>query len=56
MKASLALFVMALAFAGLAWCLWHFLGEEALEVLVLLALVATVADNIRLRRRLADKH
>lgn len=55
MKDNLALLIVAAAFAALAWCLWHFLGQEALEVLVLLALVATVADNIRLRRRLADK-
>lgn len=55
MKDDLALLITAVAFASLAWCLWHFFGQEAFDVLILLALVGTVADNIRLRRRLAGK-
>jgi hypothetical protein len=55
MKDNLAVLIVAAAFAGLAWCLWHFLGQEALDVLILLALIGTVADNIRLRRRLDGK-
>ena len=56
MKDNLALLIAAVAFAGLAWCFWSFLGQDAFDVLMLLALVGTVADNIRLRRRLADKN
>ena len=55
MKDDLVLLITAAAFASLAWCLWHFLGQEAFDVLMLLALIGAVADNIRLRRRLGGK-
>jgi hypothetical protein len=44
--------VAALASSLTAWALWHFMGHEALDLLVLVALVCAVADNWRLRRAL----
>lgn len=52
MKDSILLFVTALACSLAAWVFWHFLGEDALDVLVLVALICAVADNWRLRRTL----
>ena len=55
MKDGLSLIVVALVCAGIAWTVWHLLGHEAFSAILILALFAVVADNIRLRRRLADK-
>jgi hypothetical protein len=55
MKDGLFLIVVATICAGIAWGLWHVLGQDAYTAILVLALVAVVADNIRLRRHLADK-
>jgi hypothetical protein len=52
MKDRLLLFAAALASALAAWAFWYFLGPNALDVLVLIALIGTIADNRRLRRAL----
>jgi hypothetical protein len=54
MKDGLLLVIVGLGLAGLAWGLWHYLGEDALSAIVTLSLIVTVADNIRLRRRLRN--
>lgn len=53
MKDRLALVVGAVAFSALGWAFWHFLGNDALNAMLILALVGVVADNVRLRRRLS---
>lgn len=55
MKDEFFLFLAALVCAGIAWGIWHFLGHEAFNVLVLVALIVAVADNVRMRRRLTGK-
>ena len=51
-KGHALLFVFALIGAGLAWAVWHFLGEHGLGVLMTVALLGLAFDNYRLRRRL----
>lgn len=46
------LIAVALVSAIAAWAFWHFLGPNALDVLVLVTLIGTIADNWRLRRAL----
>lgn len=55
MRDDLILVLAALACAGFAWAFWHFLGEQALGALTVIALIALAADNYRLRRRLRGK-
>lgn len=50
MNDRIVLLVSALAMSLGAWAFWHFLGEDALDVLVLVALICAIADNWRLRR------
>ena len=52
MKDRVQLIAVALASALAAWAFWHFLGADAFDVLVLVALICTAADNWRLRRAL----
>ncbi|WP_211232018.1 hypothetical protein [Pseudoduganella violaceinigra] len=46
--------LLALACAFAAWAFWHYLASDAVSVLMTLALVTTVADNLRLRRKLRE--
>ena len=55
MRDDLLLILTALVCAGFAWAFWHYLGEQALGALTLIALIALAADNYRLRRRLRGK-
>ena len=55
MRDDLLLILSALLCAGLAWAFWHYLGEQALGALTVVALIALAADNYRLRRRLRGK-
>jgi hypothetical protein len=55
MRDQLVLAVCALAVAGVAWAFWHFLGTDAVTVMLLLALVGVTGDNARLRRRLGKR-
>jgi hypothetical protein len=52
MKDSLLLLLTGLACAVGAWAFWHYAGDDAVAVLMTVALLSTVADNIRLRRKL----
>lgn len=54
MKDQILLLLSALACALGAWAFWHFLGTDAFAVLMALALVSAVADNVRLRRKLRE--
>lgn len=55
MKDGLSLILVAIVCAGMAWGIWHLLGQQASSAILIVALVAAIADNIRLRRHLADK-
>lgn len=52
MKDRILLILTAFASAFSAWAFWHYLGQDALTTLMLLAFISVVADNWRLRRAL----
>lgn len=52
MKDRILLILAALGCSLAAWAFWHYMDQDALEVLVLVALIAAIADNWRLRRAL----
>lgn len=51
-KDNWLLLFCALVCSGMAWVFWHFLGEHGFVVLMAVVMLALVADNYRLRRRL----
>ncbi len=56
MKDQLCLLFSALVCALAAWAFWRYLNTDAVLVLMTLALVSAVADNVRLRRKLRETH
>jgi hypothetical protein len=52
MKDALLLLVTGVACSFFSWAFWHLLANDALNVVITLALVGVVADNYRLRRQL----
>jgi len=54
MKEQIWLFLSAVACAIAAWAFWHYLDAGAVVALMMLALVSSVADNLRLRRKLRE--
>jgi hypothetical protein len=50
MKDSLALLLAAGAMALGAWCFWHYLGTNAMDIFVCITIVGLAVDNMRLRR------
>jgi hypothetical protein len=54
MKDQILLLLSAFACAFGAWAFWRYLDAEAVVVLMTLALVSTVVDNLRLRRKLRE--
>jgi len=54
MKDQILLLLSAIACAFGAWAFWRYLDAEAVVVLITLALVSAVADNLRLRRKLRE--
>jgi len=54
MRDRVLLILFAVAFAVGAWAFWHYLDQDALATLSILALVSVTADNLRLRRKLRD--
>jgi hypothetical protein len=56
MKDGTLLLFCGLLMAGISWATWHFLGENAVNVILLLALVSSAVDNMRLRRKLRLKN
>jgi hypothetical protein len=55
MNDAISLLLAGLACAFLSWAFWHFLGNDALSILMTLWLVLAIADNIRLRRKLRER-
>jgi uncharacterized membrane protein YfcA len=55
-KESLYLIAGAVVLASVGWALWHYAGNDALDILLIVALIASVADNVRLRRSLREKN
>lgn len=54
MKDRIWLLLSAIACAIAAWAFWHYLDSDAVMVLMTLVLASTVADNLRLRRKLRE--
>lgn len=51
MKDSIYLLLTACASALLAWAFFYFLGELSLHVFAVSALLVTIGENLRLRRK-----
>lgn len=54
MKDEVLLLLSAIACALGAWAFWRYLAADAIVVLMMLALLSVVADNLRLRRKLRE--
>jgi hypothetical protein len=52
MNDDVYLLICALLFTAVGWAFWHFAGENAFDIISMVALIALAADNIRLRRLL----
>lgn len=52
MNDHLFLFFAAVGCSVVAWMFWHFLGADALNALLTIALIFALVDNRRLRRQL----
>jgi len=52
MKDGIVLVLLALVVAALAWGFWYVSGNDGFNVIMIVALVALTADNVRLRRQL----
>jgi len=52
MKRSLLFLLTAGVLSLTAWCFWHFLGRDAMDVFTAFILVLLAVDNDRLRRAL----
>jgi uncharacterized membrane protein YfcA len=55
MKEMLFLIISAVILSIVGWLFWHYTGSEGVSTLTTLALIVSVIDNIRLRRRLESK-
>lgn len=51
-KDGIVLVLLALVVAALAWGFWYVSGNDGFNVIMIVALVALTADNVRLRRQL----
>jgi uncharacterized membrane protein YfcA len=54
MKDGLLLLLTGIVCAAGAWLFFHYFGQDAFGILMLIALFTTIADNRRLRRRLRE--
>ncbi len=52
MKDGLLLLLTGIVCAAGAWLFFHYFGQDAFGILMLIVLFTTIADNRRLRRRL----
>ena len=52
MKAPVFLLLVAAIIALASWMFWRYLGDDAFQVLTIVALISLVADNHRLRQQL----
>jgi hypothetical protein len=51
MKDRIYLLLTGLACAGTAWAFYYFLGEFSIHVMAVSALLVTISENLRLRRK-----
>jgi len=54
MKDKIFLLLAGVACALGAWAFWHYLGKDAMTVLLSVVALSATADNVRLRRKLRD--
>lgn len=47
------LLAVGIVAAGMAWAFWHYLGNRAFKVLMVISIIVLVSDNRRLRRQVA---
>lgn len=52
---SFLLILAGIVAAMSVWALWYFSGSDGNSAVLTLALIGTVADNLRLRRKLRSK-
>ena len=52
MKDRFALIAAATVFSILAWVFWHYLGNDAFDVLMLIFIIVFAADNYQLRKKI----
>ncbi len=52
MRDGAYLLIVAILFAAVGWAFWHYAGDSGFNVVLMVALIAAVVDNIRLRRSL----
>ena len=55
MRDSWGLLLVALMASLAAWCFWHYLGADAMNVMAALVIILLAADNARLRRAMARR-
>jgi|AraplaDrversion2_2_1032049.scaffolds.fasta_scaffold20219_2 hypothetical protein len=51
MKDSIYLLLTGMVCAALSWAYWYFLGEFGLHLMSGFALIVTITENVRLRRK-----
>jgi len=56
MKDSVQLLFAGVMLAVVAWVLWHYGSCDAFGTISTIALIAAIADNVRLRRAMRMKH
>lgn len=55
MKDQILLLISALLIAAASWLFWHFLGQDAYSILLMITALYLFFDNARLRRILKAK-
>lgn len=55
MKDRIMLIAVALVASILAWAFWHYLGDDAFNVLMLVSLLVLIGNNYQLRKKLKNK-
>ncbi|MCP4118721.1 MAG: hypothetical protein GY737_25665 [Desulfobacteraceae bacterium] len=56
MKDRCALIAAAAVFSILAWVFWHYLGDDAFDVLMFIFLIVLAVDNYQLRKKIKSKN
>lgn len=52
MKDSISLIFSAICMAAIAWLFWHFAGNSGINIILIIAVIVLIVDNIRLRKQL----
>ena len=55
MKDRFALIAAATVLSIMAWVFWHYLGDDAFDVLMLIFIIMLAADNYQLRKKIKNK-